>query len=91
MAKASSRICTTITIAITLAAFAPSFGSAKAADDSDCCSNLEDRIAKLESKVDKGVDKGNGKVSVDISGWATKSMDWWSDGAGQPSKPSQQR
>ena len=87
MAEVSSRICVTIAIAITLASYALSFGSAKAADDSDCCSNLEDRIAKLESKVDKG----NEKVSVTVSGWVTKSMDWWNDGTSQPSKPSQQR
>ena len=87
MAEVSSRICVIIAIAITLASYALSFGSAKAADDSDCCSSLEDRIAKLESKADKG----NAKVSVTVSGWVTKSVDWWSDGTGQPSKPSQQR
>ncbi len=83
MAEVSLRTC----VIIVIASYALSFGSAKAADNSDCCSNLEDRIAKLESKADKG----NEKVSVTVSGWVTKSVDWWSDGTSQSSKPSQQR
>jgi hypothetical protein len=73
----------TIFAAVVVGTFSP----VKAADDSDCCSNLEDRITKLEEKASRGHDK----VSVTVSGWVTKSMDWWSDGTGQPSKPSQQR
>ncbi len=52
---------------------------AKAADDSDCCSNLEDRIANLESMANKG----NEKVLVTVSGWMAKSGTWWSDGGGK--------
>jgi hypothetical protein len=73
----------TLAAALMVGAFSP----VEAADDGDCCSNLEDRIAKLE----KQADRGHEKVSVTVSGWVTKSMDSWSDGTGQPSKPSQQR
>jgi hypothetical protein len=73
----------TIAAAMMIGAFSP----VEAADDGDCCSNLEERITKLEQRADKGHEK----VSVTVSGWVTKSMDWWSDGTGQPSKPSQQR
>jgi hypothetical protein len=73
----------TIAAAVMVGAFSP----VKAADDSDCCSNLEDRIAKLEDKADKSHER----VSVTVSGWITKSVDWWSSGGGQPSKLPQQR
>ncbi len=77
-----------VTIVVALMAFSP----ARAGDDGDykpgdCCSNLEDQIAKLEQKVDKG----NAKVSVTVSGWIDKSVNWWGDGGGQSSKPSPQR
>ena len=77
-----------ITIVVALMAFSP----AKAGDDgdsklSDCCSTLEDQIARLEQKVDKR----NAKVSVTVSGWIDKSVNWWGDGISQPSKPSPQR
>jgi hypothetical protein len=71
-----------ITVAAALAMMVGAFSPAKAADDGDCCSNLEDRIAKLEEKTNKGHEK----VSVTVSGWITKSVDWWSDGTGQPSR-----
>ena len=73
----------TIAAAVMVGAFSP----VKAADDGDCCTNLEDRIAKLEDKADKSHEK----VSVTVSGWITKSVDWWSSGSGQPSKLPQQR
>ena len=84
MAEASSRICVAIALVIALVSCVLSFSSAKAADDGDCCSNLEDRIANLESKADKG----NEKVSVTVSGWIEKSATHWSDGGGQDLKPS---
>ena len=77
-----------ITVVVALMAFSP----AKAGDDGDskpgdCCSTLEDQIARLEQKVDKG----NAKVSVTVSGWAAQSANWWGDGIGQSSKASPQR
>jgi hypothetical protein len=84
VAEGSTPICASIAIAVTLATYAMSFGSAKAGDDGDCCSSLEDRIAKLESEADKG----NTKVSVTVSGWLEKSATQWSDGGGQGTKPS---
>ncbi len=71
----------TVAAAVMVGIFSP----VEAADDGDCCSNLEDRIAKLEKKADRAHEK----VSVAVSGWVTKSMDWWSDGTGQPPKPKQ--
>ncbi len=73
----------TLAAAMVVGAFSP----VEAADDGDCCSNLEERITKLQQKADKGREE----VSVTVSGWVTKSMDWWSDGTAQPAKPSQQR
>jgi hypothetical protein len=73
----SSRIACTVTLAITLAGLSVN-GPAKAGDDSDCCSDLEDKIANLEAKANKG----NEKVSVTVSGWVTKSWTLWRDGAG---------
>ncbi|MGH9808859.1 MAG: hypothetical protein ACRD9W_16695 [Terriglobia bacterium] len=75
-----------IIIVVALMAFSP----AKAVDDGnskpgDCCSTLEDQIARLEQKVDKG----NAKVSVTVSGWVAQSANWWGDGVGQSSKPPQ--
>ena len=77
-----------ITIVVALMAFSPG----KAGDDGDskpgdCCSNLEDQIARLEQKVDKG----NAKVSVTVSGWLAQSANWWGEGIGQSSKPSPRR
>jgi hypothetical protein len=74
-------------VSIVTVVMAGTLGPVKAADDGDCCSNLEDRIANLKEKTNKGHDE----VSVTVSGWVTKSMDWLSDGTGQPSKHSQQR
>jgi hypothetical protein len=56
----------TTAAAMTIGAFSP----VEAADDGDCCSNLEERITNLEQRADKGHEK----VSVTISGWVTKSM-----------------
>jgi hypothetical protein len=84
MTKGASPICLSIAIAVTLATYAMGFGSAKAGDDGDCCSSLEDRIAKLESEADKR----NKKVSVTVSGWLERSATQWSDGGGQGAKSS---
>jgi len=43
----------------------------------DCCADLEERVAELEATT---VRKGNKKVSVTISGWVIKAMNWWDDG-----------
>ena len=56
-------------------------GLAKAADlGGDCCADLEERVAELEATT---VRKGNKKVSVTLSGWVIKSLNWWDDGSEQ--------
>lgn len=52
---------------------------ASAADfGGDCCADLEERIAELESTA---VRKGNRKVSLTVSGWVNQQVTWWDDGA----------
>jgi hypothetical protein len=43
----------------------------------DCCADLEERVAELEATT---VRKGNKKVSVTLSGWVVKSVNFWDDG-----------
>jgi hypothetical protein len=51
---------------------------AKAADlGGDCCADLEERVAELESTT---VRKGNRKVSLTISGHIGHQVMWWDDG-----------
>jgi hypothetical protein len=51
---------------------------AQAADlGGDCCADLEERVAELEATT---VRKGNKKVSVTLSGWVVKTVNWWDDG-----------
>src|SRR4030067_229498 len=60
--------------------FATSLGvkTASAADlGGDCCADLEERVAELEATT---VRKGNRKVSVTLSGWVVKTMNFWDDG-----------
>src|SRR6478672_4829841 len=45
--------------------------------DADCCSDLEARIAQLESTV---VGKGNRKVNVEIAGAVSRAILSWDDG-----------
>src|SRR6476659_6763782 len=45
--------------------------------DADCCSDLEARIAQLESTV---VGKGNRKVNVEIAGAVSRAVLSWDDG-----------
>ena len=74
-----SHLCVTVwTVWLALLGTALTFGSASAADFSgDCCADLEERVAELEATT---VRKGNKKVTVTISGWVTKSVNWWDDG-----------
>ena len=52
--------------------------AANAADlGSDCCADLEERIAELEATAAR---KGNRKVSVAITGYVTKQIMFWDDG-----------
>jgi predicted porin len=54
-------------------------GLAKAADlGSDCCADLEERIAQLEAMT---VRKGNKKVSVTLYGRVNRIVNFWDDGA----------
>ena len=43
----------------------------------NCCADLEERVAELEATT---ATKGNKKVSLTISGWVIKAMNWWDDG-----------
>ena len=52
--------------------------SARAADlGGDCCADLEERVAELESTT---VRKGNRKVSLELSGQVDKALLIWNDG-----------
>ena len=78
LTKTSSRIAIAAALGLTLGGFAFKATPAKAADlGGDCCADLEERVAELEATT---VRKGNKKVSVTLSGWVIKSMNWWDDG-----------
>ncbi|MFA5950660.1 MAG: porin, partial [Hyphomicrobium sp.] len=51
---------------------------ANAADlGGNCCADLEERIAELESTTAR---KGNRKVSLTVSGWVSQQVLYWDDG-----------
>ncbi len=78
LTKTSSRIAIAAALGFALGGFAFSATPARAADlGGDCCADLEERVAELEATT---VRKGNKKVSVTISGWVIKSMNFWDDG-----------
>src|SRR3989337_267382 len=78
LTKTSSRIAIAAALGLTLGGFAMKATPAKAADlGGDCCADLEERVAELEATT---VRKGNKKVSVTLSGWVVKSMNFWDDG-----------
>ena len=78
LTKTSSRIALAAALGLTLGGVALKASPAKAADlGGDCCADLEERVAELEATT---VRKGNKKVSVTLSGWVVKSMNWWTDG-----------
>jgi len=58
----------------------PAIGAvpAQAADlGGDCCSDLDERIAELESSTAR---KGNRKVSLTVSGSVNEALLFWDDG-----------
>ncbi len=78
LTKTSSRIAIAAALGLTLGGFAFKATPAKAADlGGDCCADLEERVAELEATT---VRKGNKKVSVTLSGWVIKSINYWDDG-----------
>ncbi len=78
LTKTSSRIAIAAALGLTLGGFAFTATPAQAADlGGDCCADLEERVAELEATT---VRKGNKKVSVTLSGWVVKSMNYWDDG-----------
>ena len=78
LTKTSSRIAIAAALGLALGGFAFKATPAQAADlGGDCCADLEERVAELEATT---VRKGNKKVSVTLSGWVVKSMNWWTDG-----------
>ena len=75
----SSRIAIAAALGLALGGFAFKATPARAADlGGDCCADLEERVAELEATT---VRKGNKKVSVTLSGWVVKSINWWDDGS----------
>ena len=69
--------------ALRLAALAASIISGSAAAEAadlagDCCADLEERIAKLQAAAAR---RGNRKVSLTITGYVTKQVMFWDDGA----------
>jgi len=77
LTKTSSRIAIAAALGTMLGGYALST-TAKAGDlGGDCCADLEERVAELEATT---VRKGNKKVSVTLSGWVVKSINWWDDG-----------
>jgi hypothetical protein len=78
LTKTSSRIAIAAAFGLLLGGFAFKATPAQAADlGGDCCADLEERVAELEATT---VRKGNKKVSVTLSGWVVKTMNWWDDG-----------
>jgi predicted porin len=78
LTKTSSRIAIAAALGFALGGIAMGSNTAKAADlGGDCCADLEERVAELEATT---VRKGNKKVSVTLSGWVIKSVNWWDDG-----------
>ncbi|MFV0297049.1 MAG: porin [Hyphomicrobiaceae bacterium] len=66
------------TSAVAMLAAAGLFANASAADlGGDCCADLEERVAELESTT---VRKGNRKVSLKISGFVGSQVMYWDDG-----------
>ena len=77
LTKTSSRIAIAAALGMVLGGYALT-SPAKAGDvGGDCCADLEERVAELEATT---VRKGNKKVSVTLSGWVVKSINWWDDG-----------
>src|SRR3989337_272799 len=78
LTKPSSRIAFAAAFGLMLGGFAFKATPAIAADlGGDCCADLEERVAELEATT---VRKGNKKVSVTLSGWVVKTMNFWDDG-----------
>jgi hypothetical protein len=78
LTKTSSRIAIVAAFGLMLGGFAFKATPAIAADlGGDCCADLEERVAELEATT---VRKGNKKVSVTLSGWVVKSINFWDDG-----------
>ena len=64
-------------LACAVVAMAVLVPKAASSADADCCSDLEARIAQLESTV---VGKGNRKVNVEIAGAVSRAVLSWDDG-----------
>jgi hypothetical protein len=78
LTKTFSRIAIAAALGLMLGGFAFKATPAQAADlGGDCCADLEERVAELEATT---VRKGNKKVSVTLSGWVVKTINWWDDG-----------
>jgi len=77
LTKTSSRIAIAAAFGLTFGAYAMSTPANAADFGGDCCADLEERVAELEATT---VRKGNKKVSVTLSGWVVKTMNWWDDG-----------
>ncbi len=77
LTKTSSRIAIAAAFGLALGGYAMSTPAMAADLGGDCCADLEERVAELEATT---VRKGNKKVSVTISGWVVKAVNFWDDG-----------
>jgi hypothetical protein len=75
--RTSSRIAIAAALGLIVGGYAMSTPAKAQGYGGDCCADLEERVAELEATT---VRKGNKKVSITISGWVVKSMNWWDDG-----------
>jgi predicted porin len=67
-----------LALALSLGIFIAATPASAADLGGDCCADLEERIAELESTTAR---KGNRKVSLEISGQVNEAVLWWNDGA----------
>ena len=79
LTRTSSRIAIAAALGLTVGAYAMSTPAQAADFGGDCCADLEERVAELEATT---VRKGNKKVSVTLSGWVVKSLNWYDSGFG---------
>lgn len=67
-----------VALSVALGVVAASIAPVAAADlGGNCCADLEERIAELESSTAR---KGNRKVSLTVSGWVSEQIVNWDDG-----------
>ena len=71
------RMCFGLLLAAASVGFAAPAPASAADLGGNCCADLEERIAELESTTAR---KGNRKVSLTVSGWINEALFLWDDG-----------